>query len=76
MLTDSIEAAPEYDIFNLIAGDAGYIPVIRKIKSRNFRVQVLFWNHASIELKKKRNSYPLTGILMKFILNNNYVLPV
>ncbi|MDR2691949.1 MAG: NYN domain-containing protein [Dysgonamonadaceae bacterium] len=61
MLTDSIEADSGHDIFILIAGGADYIPVIRKIKSRNFRVQVLFWNHASIELKKETNFISLDG---------------
>ena len=61
MLMDSIEADPKEDIFILIAGDADYIPVIRKIKSRNFRVQVLFWNHASIELKKETTFISLDG---------------
>jgi uncharacterized LabA/DUF88 family protein len=61
MLSDSMEADPKEDVFILIAGDADYIPVIRKIKSRNFRVQVLFWNHASIELKKETTFVSLDG---------------
>ena len=61
MLSDSMAANAEHDIFILIAGDADYIPVIRNIKSRNFRVQVLFWNHASIELKKETKFMSLDG---------------
>ncbi|GAB6012405.1 NYN domain-containing protein [Viscerimonas tarda] len=61
MLSDCIDADPTKDVFILIAGDADYIPVIRKIKSKNFRVQVLFWNHASIELKKETTFISLDG---------------
>ncbi|MDR0734099.1 MAG: NYN domain-containing protein [Dysgonamonadaceae bacterium] len=61
MLADSMEADPKHDIFILIAGDADYVPVIRKIKEQNFRVQVLFWNHASVELKKETKFISLDG---------------
>jgi len=62
MMEDAGSADPNKDIFILIAGDADYIPAIRKIKSKNFRVQVLFWNHASsIELKNETTFKSLDG---------------
>lgn len=64
MLKDSTNADPKHDIFILIAGDADYIPVIREIKG-NFRVQVLFWNHASIDLKKETKFISLDGYFNK-----------
>jgi len=61
MMTDCMEADSREDMFILIAGDADYIPVIRTLKSRNFRVQVLFWNHASTELKNETTFLSLDG---------------
>jgi len=44
------EAVKGEDEILLIAGDADYVPQIEKIKKRNIRVVVAFWDHASREL--------------------------
>ena len=35
----------------LVAGDSDYVPMIEKLTKRGFRVKVVFWSHASKELK-------------------------
>jgi len=61
MMTDGMEADTQKDIFILIAGDADYVPVVRTLKRRNFRVEVMFWNHASMELKNETTFISLDG---------------
>lgn len=39
------------DEITLVAGDADYVPAIEKLRKRGFAVQVVFWKHASRELK-------------------------
>jgi len=42
---------PKEDVFTLVAGDADYVPTINELKSDGYRVEVVFWNHASKELR-------------------------
>lgn len=44
-------AKADKDEFTLVAGDTDLVPVIEKLRARNFRVDVCFWSHASRELK-------------------------
>lgn len=39
------------DEVTLVSGDADYGPTIEKLKKRGIPVHVVFWNHASRELK-------------------------
>jgi uncharacterized LabA/DUF88 family protein len=39
------------DEMTLVAGDSDYVPAIEKLKKRGISVHVVFWNHASRELK-------------------------
>lgn len=52
------------DIFIIISGDADYVPVIEKLKKKNFEVHVLFWDHAA-------NAIKLAGD--KFLSLNGYL---
>jgi uncharacterized LabA/DUF88 family protein len=42
---------PGEDVFVLVAGDSDYVPTINELKADGFKVEVVFWNHASRELK-------------------------
>lgn len=39
------------DIITLVAGDGDYVPAIRQLVEDGFRVEVVFWGHASQELQ-------------------------
>ena len=45
------EADKSNDIFILGAGDRDYVPAVTNLVNRGFRVDVIFWSHASQELK-------------------------
>jgi hypothetical protein len=40
------------DEITLVSGDSDYVPAIQKLKKRNIPVHVVFWAHASRELKE------------------------
>jgi uncharacterized LabA/DUF88 family protein len=40
------------DEITLVAGDADYVPVVEDARERGFAFYVVFWNHASNELKQ------------------------
>ncbi|MBY0267348.1 MAG: NYN domain-containing protein, partial [Burkholderiales bacterium] len=42
---------PSEDVFVLVAGDADYVPTINELKADGYFVEVVFWDHASKELK-------------------------
>lgn len=53
IVSDSYELMnPENDEITLVAGDTDYVPAITSLRERGFRVDVLFWNQASKELKE------------------------
>ena len=39
------------DTITLVAGDADYVPAVRQLVEDGYRADVVFWNHASRELK-------------------------
>lgn len=49
---DSFELMkPGRDEITLVAGDADYLPTIERIRGREFRFDVCFWDHAAKELR-------------------------
>jgi hypothetical protein len=52
------------DEVTLVAGDSDYVPAVEKLKKRNIPVHVVFWGHASKELKNAAT---------KFISLDNYL---
>jgi len=53
MMQDSYElVAPKTDEMTLVAGDADYVPMIEKLKARGITVHVVFWDHASREIRE------------------------
>ena len=50
-LKGKIKKESEGDEIVLVAGDSDYVPMIRDLKELGYRVKVVFWSHASRELK-------------------------
>jgi len=52
MIEDSYEILKiGEDEMTLVAGDADYLPAIEKVRRRGIPVHVVFWGHASRELR-------------------------
>lgn len=52
IMADSYEILNiENDEITLVAGDGDYVPTIEMLKKRNVNFHVVFWDHASRELK-------------------------
>lgn len=58
VIADSYEWMKEgRDEVRLVAGDADYVPLIEKLEARGFPCVVVFWEHASRELKESANAF-------------------
>ncbi|WP_077529801.1 NYN domain-containing protein [Vreelandella utahensis] len=51
MMADSYTQWEEGDEFTLVAGDTDYVPTVENLVARGIKVSVVFWEHASRELK-------------------------
>jgi uncharacterized LabA/DUF88 family protein len=45
------------DVFVLVAGDSDYVPTINELKADGYFVEVVFWNHASRELREAASRF-------------------
>lgn len=45
------------DLFVLVAGDSDYVPTIKALQEDEFKVEVVFWNHASRELVEVASNF-------------------
>ena len=57
MIEDSFLILQPGDEMTLVAGDSDYVPAIEKLKARGIPVHVVFWKHASRELKQIASSF-------------------
>ncbi|MBV4490921.1 NYN domain-containing protein [Pseudomonas sp. RD9SR1] len=57
MIEDSFTVLQPGDEITLVAGDADYVPAIEKLKARGIAVHVVFWKHASRELKQAATKF-------------------
>jgi len=48
---------PSDDTFVLVAGDSDYVPTINELKADGYRVEVVFWDHASRELREAASKF-------------------
>jgi uncharacterized LabA/DUF88 family protein len=48
---DAYKNASAGDIFTIVSGDGDYVPAIENLREDGFQVDVVFWDHASRELK-------------------------
>lgn len=64
MIEDSFQLLQPGDEITLVAGDSDYVPAIEKLKLRGIAVHVVFWKHASKELKEAATKFvPLDDFL-------------
>jgi uncharacterized LabA/DUF88 family protein len=52
MIEDSFTRMKAGDMITLVSGDADYVPAIKILKARGFKVEVCFWDHASREIRE------------------------
>ena len=45
------------DEVTLVAGDSDFVPTVEKLRSRGFTFTVMFWQHASRELREAASSF-------------------
>lgn len=58
MLTDAFTTAdPSQDTIVLVAGDGDFVPAINALRARGFNVDLVFWDHASKELKQAASRF-------------------
>ena len=51
MTRDAYRNAQPGDVFTLVSGDSDYVPTVETLINDGFQVDVVFWDHASAELK-------------------------
>jgi uncharacterized LabA/DUF88 family protein len=51
MTRDAYKNAQSGDVFTLVSGDADYVPMVQALRGDGFQVDVVFWDHASSELR-------------------------
>ena len=52
MMRDAYRKAAQGDVFTIVSGDGDYVPAIENLRGDGFQVDVVFWDHASRELKE------------------------
>ena len=58
MISDSYESMkPQSDEITLVSGDRDLVPAVEKLRKRGFKVDVVFWDHASVELKTSASAF-------------------
>ena len=58
MMRDAYTAIDkEKDLIVLVAGDGDYIPPVETLIDDGYKIEVVFWNHASSDLKTACNSF-------------------
>lgn len=50
---------PKNDRIVLVAGDADFIPIVKRAIEKGFHVKVAYWSHASGDLKKSASEFHL-----------------
>ena len=51
MTRDAYRNAQPGDVFTFVSGDSDYVPTVETLINDGFQVDVVFWDHASAELK-------------------------
>jgi uncharacterized LabA/DUF88 family protein len=52
IMKDAYTKAGAGDVFTIVSGDADYVPTVKMLISDDFQVDVVFWKHASPELRE------------------------
>lgn len=45
------------DVITLVAGDGDYVPPVRTLVEDGFKVEVVFWSHASLDLRSAASKF-------------------
>ena len=48
---------PPSDVITLVAGDGDYVPTFEALRADGFRVELVFWDHASKDLKETCDNF-------------------
>lgn len=51
MMRDAYKNASSDDVFTIVSGDGDYVPAVTQLIADGFRVDVVFWEHVSGELR-------------------------
>ncbi len=58
IVADSYERMkPAIDEVTLVAGDTDYVPTVEHLRKRGFKFHVVFWDHASRELREAATTF-------------------
>lgn len=57
MIEDSFTILQPGDEVTLLSGDSDYVPAVNKITKRGIKVNVIFWKHASNDLKESATCF-------------------
>jgi uncharacterized LabA/DUF88 family protein len=68
IVADSFELMnPKDDEITLVAGDGDYVPTIERLRKRGFEFHVVFWDHASRELKAAASKFISLNPYLEFL---------
>lgn len=68
IVSDSYELMkPDTDEITLAAGDGDYVPTIERLKLRGFKFHVVFWEHASRELKDAATQFISLNVYLQYL---------
>jgi uncharacterized LabA/DUF88 family protein len=48
---------PERDEIAFVAGDSDYVPTVERVRRRGLKFTVVFWDHASKELREAATDF-------------------
>jgi hypothetical protein len=57
MLEDSYEWMRDGDTVTLVAGDGDFVPTLTSVQRRGFPITVMFWSHASRQLRDLADTF-------------------
>jgi len=56
-LLAALDGTPETARIVLVAGDSDYVPLVHELRKRRYEVEVVFWSHASRELREAASRF-------------------
>jgi uncharacterized LabA/DUF88 family protein len=57
IVADSYELMKSGDEITLVAGDSDYVPTVERVKKRGLKFTIVFWDHASKELREAASEF-------------------
>lgn len=53
----ALDGTPDTTSILLVAGDSDYVPMVKALRERGYRVEVAFWSHGSRELQEAADRF-------------------